>query len=451
MPFIMPSVERAKISPEFFQAIPLIVESLPELNVNSVAGVVAHKVNSKIGKTIESMNMFSIIIPTGMLDDLAAIDGIRSISLDRKHHAFEIPSYPEFLPSKLREVLSSKDGMIPTTQSFNKINVDMLNNLGYQGNGVQVGVLDTGIDIANPQVRGRAIKKSTMAIQPTGDDENGHGSHVATTIFGLEHKDPLTGLISRGGAPKCALTSYKVLGLGIGTGMTSDIMAAMEMAVNDGNQVINMSLGSEGAEDEESDPMVRMINDYAEFHPEVIFCVAAGNSGPGSKTIGIPACAEKALTVGAWGVIDNYPAYFSSRGPTVQANRIKPDICAPGGGRRESQLRPKENIWSGTSFGSILDPAGDDVINGFCAIAGTSMATPHITAVMALWKEIFPELTTDMVKGIIKSMSGQGKNSVDGYGLIDATWILSASETPRITNTKQNDAQMKQTAQTLFM
>jgi len=392
--------------------------------------ILSDKLHVPLGKSIPSMKMVSLRIPNAMIDDLAAISPIKSVSLDREHYAFDYMP-PPAIPSKLRGGILGIDGVIPTSQTLKKINVDVLHKMGYYGSGVRCAVLDTGIDLLNPQIKGRATKLSTMKVQPTGEDENGHGTHCETTIFGFAYQDPFTGLIAQGMAPECSMTSIKVLGMGIGTGMTSDIMEAIEIAVRGGNKVISMSLGSEGTDDEEFDPMVRMINDYAETYPDVIFVVANGNSGPNPSTTGIPACAEKCIAVGSWGIIDNQPAYFSSRGPTTQAKRIRPDICAPGGGRARSDLRPKENIFSGTSFGSILDPQGDNIVNGFCAIAGTSMATPHVAGVISLWKEIFPDLTADMVKGIFQQMSGQAKNNVDGYGLIDATWILSAGEAPR--------------------
>ena len=129
---------------------------------------------------------------------------------------------------------------------------------------------------------------------------------------------------------------------------------------------------------------------------------------------------------------------------------MKPDIAAPGGGRRDSQLRPKENLFSGTSFGSVLDPQGDNIVNSACAIAGTSMATPHVAGIMCLWKEMFPDITSDMVKAIFRQMSGQAKNNVDGYGLIDATWILSAGEAPRASTSSNRKATTRRTQSTVM-
>jgi len=420
-PYISPSVIRSALKPEYFQTIPLIVEAEPDINIFSFSGSLSEILKIDIRKTIPYMNMFSIIIPRNLLNELISIPGIRTVSLDRTHFTLD------FIPSKIiQDIKSTLDGMIPTSEAIKKVNVPALHAQGITGRGVKVAVLDTGIDLANPQIKGAAVKMSTIKLQPTGEDENGHGTHCATILAGKTFTDNLTGLIAQGVAPDCNITSIKVLGFGIGTGMTSDIMEAMEIAVNQGNKVISMSLGSEGSADEDEDPMVRMIDKYAGTHPDVIFVIAAGNSGPSGKTVGIPGVAEHAITVGSWGIIDNITAYFSSRGPTAQSSRIKPDICGCGGGRKTDKLRPKENIWSGTSLGSLLDPA-DKFYNAFTAICGSSMSTPQVAGIIALWKQMFPELTESVIKGILKASSKQTKNTENGWGLIDATWILTLS------------------------
>ena len=251
-----------------------------------------------------------------------------------------------------------------------------------------------------------------------------HNTWCITSIKGKAMRHPVNGLPMAGGAPGCNMTSWKVLGYGIGTGATSDIMAAIDGAVQDGSQVISMSLGSDGRDDEENDPMVRQINMYAREKPQVLIVVANGNSGPDPKTVGVPAVAEGAISVGSYGIIDSAMAYFSSRGPTLQAGRIKPDIAAPGGGRALSETRPKETLFSGVSIGSMLDGFTDKVTDGFATLAGTSMGCPHVAAILANWKQAKPDLTGDDVRTIFRQSSGRKQNNDYGFGLIDATWIL---------------------------
>lgn len=83
------------------------------------------------------------------------------------------------------------------------------------------------------------------------------------------------------------------------------------------------------------------------------------------------------------------------------------------------------DIYSGSSFGSQLDPL-DKLIDGFCPLKGTSMATPDVTSgCVALWKQLVPQLTTKDIKGIYAKY-GPAKSTAVGHGLYNATWILNA-------------------------
>lgn len=259
-----------------------------------------------------------------------------------------------------------------------------------------------------------------------------HNSWCASRIVGQQYTHPIYGFELLGGAPECEMHTCKVL-TDLGFGNTSDILKGMQMALDNQADIISMSLGGEGdAQGEEDDLMVKFINKAAETNPRTIFVIAAGNSGAegekAGKTIGIPANAEEAISVGAWSILDRARSYYSSTGPTLQAGRIKPDIMADGGGRSiaAGYKRGLGDIFSGSAFGSQLDPL-DKLVDGFTVLKGTSMATPAVAAVIALWKQLVPELTARDVKSIFAKF-GQPKNNEMGFGLIDATWILSAME-----------------------
>ncbi len=447
--FVSPSLLAARRDPEFFQTVPLILAIDPAIDADAVSQKIADTWKIKIGSHIPSMNMFGLIAPAGVLDDIASIDAVTEMHLDHTQYAFSAPPFPnpfnalpQLLPmgdvggvpssfGPLTEVFQNpqikltEEGWIPTAESIKATNIPLLWEAGLDGSGVDVAVLDTGCDNNNPQLQGVVTKKSSMALFPSGDDENGHGTWCVTCIRGKSMRHYVNGLPMAGVAQKCNLTSWKVLGYGVGTGSTSDIMAAIDGAIADGNEILSMSLGSSGRADEETDPMVRQINNYGVTHPQVLFVVANGNSGPDPQTVGVPAVAENAISVGSWGLIDGAPAYFSSRGPSIQAGRIKPDIMAPGGGRMLQEARPKETLFSGTSIGSMLDGFTDKVSDGFTSIAGTSMATPQVAGILAMWKQKIPDLLTEDVKNIFASMGIRQKDPEVGWGLIDATWILS--------------------------
>ena len=429
--------------PQNFQLVPTIVELHPDQPVAPFAQQLAHQLNIDIGQIIPTMNMFALLAPHDLVYRLAGTSIVRGLYYDRPHYAFQGQGWPippplpdplGLFPQQVKEAaqkvvgpMVTKDGWIPTLETHKTLHLDILHKLGYTGKGVKVAVLDTGVDPNHPQLSGRISGMYSMVPASDPLDRQGHGSHVITTIRGKEYAAPFTGLTCKGGAPDCTLLSYKVLS-DAGFGSTSDILKGMEDAVAQGARIISMSLGGDGADDEESDPMVQFINKAHETNPSVIFSIAVGNSGPDAKTIGIPACAEHALTVGSWGLLDNAVAYFSSRGSTLQAGRVKPDICGPGGGRAKAETRPKELIYSGTAFGSMLDAIEDHMVDGFASLQGTSMATPVVSAVLACWLQRLPMLKVDDIKAIFK-MFGKPKTNDYGHGLIDAGWLMQALET----------------------
>ena len=145
-------------------------------------------------------------------------------------------------------------------------------------------------------------------------------------------------------------------------------------------QVINLSMGSSGPADG-TDALSATCD--AAWGRGVVVCVAAGNDGPGSGTVGSPGCARKVITVGATDDVDAI-ASFSSRGPT-QDGRQKPDICFPGVGIAAPRA-------AGTSMGSVVD-------DHYTRASGTSMATPHASGAAALILQANPTYTPDQVKG----------------------------------------------------
>jgi subtilisin family serine protease len=159
----------------------------------------------------------------------------------------------------------------------------------------------------------------------------------------------------------------------------------------------------------------------------VMVCVAAGNSGPGARTVGPPGCAHKVLTVGACSNSDAI-ASFSSRGPTSDG-RVKPDVVLPGVNIASCRAQ-------GTSMGTPVDTL-------YTRASGTSMATPHATGIVALLVEAFPALTPAELKermmitainlGLDVNTQGQGR--ADAYGAYDGTPTPGPTPTPTPTPT----------------
>jgi subtilisin family serine protease len=227
---------------------------------------------------------------------------------------------------------------------------------GHTGKGTKVAVLDSGVDATHPDLADAIVDAKDFTSSPSGtDDLVGHGTHVASTITGSGKY--------QGIAPDAKLLNGKVLGDN-GTGPTSVIIAGMEWAVAAGANVVNMSLGSELA-DQGDDPLSLAVNRLTESSG-ALFVVAAGNSG---DLVGAPAAADAALTVGAVDRDDKL-APFSSRGPRWVNNAIKPDITAPG----------VNIVAAKAKNGRIGTPVGD----GHVALSGTSMAAPHVAGAAAI-------------------------------------------------------------------
>lgn len=245
---------------------------------------------------------------------------------------------------------------------------------GLDGTGVTVAVLDTGIDAGHPALAGAVTGSQNFTDEPSVDDGNGHGTHVASLIVG-------NGAGSDGArhglAPKANLLVGKVLGAD-GRGLESDVIAGMQWAAAQGADVVNVSLGAPatGADDPAADAVDQLTADTG-----TLFVIAAGNDGglgPTPYTIGTPGTAAAALTVAA--TQDNdVQAFFSSEGPTRGSYRLKPDIAAPG----INVLGAK----AGARDGELYLP-----------MSGTSQATPIVAGAAVLLLQQHPTWTPAQLK-----------------------------------------------------
>jgi subtilisin family serine protease len=180
---------------------------------------------------------------------------------------------------------------------------DQVQDEGITGAGVKVGVIDTGIDYTHPDLGGGFgpgfkveggfdlvgngyIGPGTIPIpDPNPMDCIGHGTHVAGIIAA-------NGQV-RGVAPGASLRAYKVFGCAGGTGIDV-ILAAMEMSLQDGNQVINLSLGSPLQWPQY--PTNRAADNLV--NKGVVVVASAGNSGEsGLYTVGSPGIGRKVIGV----------------------------------------------------------------------------------------------------------------------------------------------------------
>ncbi|MGW0692210.1 S8 family serine peptidase [Streptomyces sp. NPDC002738] len=255
---------------------------------------------------------------------------------------------------------------------------------GDTGQGVDVAVLDTGVDTQHPDIVGQVAASTSFVPDQDVEDHNGHGTHVASTIAG-------TGAASdgkeKGVAPGARLHVGKVLG-NDGSGQESWVLAGMEWAARDQHaKVISLSLGA-GPSDGH-DPMSEAVNQLS-AETGALFTIASGNAGPHS--VSTPSVADAALSVGAVDASDQL-AEFSSTGPRQGDAGLKPELTAPG---VDVLAARSQYVTDGEGY--------------YQTLSGTSMATPHVAGAAALLAAAHPDWTGQQLKdGLVSTAKSTPK------------------------------------------
>ena len=269
---------------------------------------------------------------------------------------------------------------------------------GYDGAGVSVAIIDTGIDAShvglddlddvNSTDDPKVIAFYDVVGAPndvngttTPYDDHGHGSHCGGITAGTGAPD----YVNIGVAPQANLVGVKVLDGG-GSGSFAGVMGGMQWTIDVRYKYnirsASMSLGGPGAIEwtsSEEDSVNRMANEMV--RSGVALFIAAGNTaGPGQ--IGTPGSAEDVITVGALDK-DTKIAVYSSQGPTEEG-RIKPNIA-----------------FVGSDVMSVEANSG----NGYTGMSGTSMATPGAAGLGALMSQANPELSPFDMRNIMQETS----------------------------------------------
>lgn len=304
------------------------------------------------------------------------------------------------------------------------------------GEGLKIGIIDDGLDQTHPYFdpagyamppgypKGQTAYTTAKVIvarafppprttwrfarRPFDPEHSGHGTHVAGIAAG--NADTATDVSRRprasGVAPRAFLGNYKALTVptdsGVGLdGNAPELVAAIEAAVADGMDVINLSIGE--PEIEPSRDLVALALDAAAA-AGVVPVVAAGNDYAefGRGSLASPGTAASAITVGAVTDPAGAVADFSSAGPTALSLRLKPDVAAPGVGIVSS------------------------VPGGWQSLSGTSMATPHVAGAVALLLERHPSWTPEQVKAALVATAnparladGTAPPARAGAGIVD--------------------------------
>lgn len=221
------------------------------------------------------------------------------------------------------------------------------------GGGTRVAIVDSGVAIDNTDIAPKVVARANFSDAATGEDKYGHGTHVAGIVAAIRNNN----IGVAGVCPDCSILDVKVLNDN-GSGSSSAIAKGIDWAVNNGAQVINMSLGLRVS----SRTLETAVNNA--WNRGVVLVAAAGNAGTPAQIY--PGAYPNVIAVAATDNRDD-KASFSSYG----AKWV--DIAAPG--VNVYSTFPNHPFVLGTQNGRAM---------GYDVASGTSMASPIVAATAAL-------------------------------------------------------------------
>lgn len=252
------------------------------------------------------------------------------------------------------------DPMLANLWGFNTVGVRKSWEKGLTGLGVKVAIIDSGVEVNHPDLRGQVAKSYDFVLDRVEmTDPNGHGTHCAGTVAAVSDKSGVVGA-----AHKAELRAYRFLDES-GSGTTADAVLAIDRAIKDGAQILSNSWGGGG--------FSQALGDIIEVASRkgILFVAAAGNDASNNDvTPSYPAndASTNVLSVCATDQNDRL-AFFSNWGTKTV------DVCAPG-----------TSILSTYKGGK------------HAFLQGTSMATPLVAGIAALIKQQNPTWTGQQIK-----------------------------------------------------
>ncbi len=284
------------------------------------------------------------------------------------------------------EVFKSSPRVIPEASLIkNRVNTEIqdstgasyLHGLGIDGQGVKIGIIDTGVE-NNTEIFDSRVKGCESFV----NIENGYSTDISDPKPVMDHGTNVADLAAgntRGIAPNAEIYGAKIIhsnlitgaGGGGGEETTAGMLEAIDYLVNNSIDVINISLGQyhnlpSGLRDE-------VINYISVIH-NVVFSVSAGNSGTsfGDRgTLNNPSTALQCIATTASDIDGTYIASFASRGPKVDYS-LKPDITAPG----------INTPWQGTSFAAPIVAGGAALLISYLKTEGLSYSAGTVKAAL---------------------------------------------------------------------
>jgi minor extracellular serine protease Vpr len=263
------------------------------------------------------------------------------------------------------KAMSSSTGLIDAQGLW-----DALGGQANAGAGMKVGVIDSGIDQNHPFLQPNAGMVMPQGF-PKGDERftsnkvivakvfnqdpkqtaqaiQSHGTHVSGTIAGKAGTMPTLGNNPLSGvAPGAYLGSYNVFPGDVNDAKSLFIAKAVEEAVADGMDVLNLSLG--GTPHKGADLLDMTVN--AATDAGVVVVISAGNSGPGNYTVGSPGTADKVITVAATTNSHTFAGFLEN--PALDQGHTLA-TSGDGNGKVTKQLSGEVDVWSKYAGGDKL-------------------------------------------------------------------------------------------------
>jgi subtilisin len=272
----------------------------------------------------------------------------------------------------------------------------------FSGSGIKVAVLDTGLDLTHPDFAGRNITSESFISGEQVQDLQGHGTHCIGTSCGPLNPPDSSSPMRYGIAYNAEIFAGKVLS-NQGSGADGGILAGIDRAISNNCQIISMSLGAPTRPGDTYSQIYEAVARRA-LNQGTLIIAAAGNESnrPGSvNPVGRPANCPSIMAVAA---LNNQLQISSFSNSSINSNGGGIDIAGPG-----------VNVYSTWSTKAVPTPLR------YRTISGTSMATPHVAGIAALYAEATGKRGYELWALLMQNAQRLPLPSVDvGIGLVQA-------------------------------